>query len=221
MEGPPKPATLPASGLPRVERLNDGTAVRLRYLTRDDRDGLAAGFEQLSLESRYRRFFTAMPRLPDRMLDHLVDTDGWDHVAIAAEASAHGDKPEGFGVARFIRLRDAPDTAEIAIAVVDARQGQGLGRILLHALINAAADRGIAHARATVLPGNAAVQALLTELAPDVSAKPDQGYVVYDIPIAPHDSADEARGGLLFRLLKLAAGGIEFAFQALRVNAGP
>lgn len=215
MDTPPRPATLPASGLPRVERLNDGTVVQLRFLTPDDRDGLAAGFERLSPESRYRRFFTAMPKLPERMLDHLVDTDGWDHVAIAAEAGAEGTAREGYGVARFIRLREAPDTAEIAIAVVDAKQGQGLGRLLLHALVNAAADRGIAHARATVLHDNAAVQALLTELAPDVSSKADQGYVVYDIPITPLPSAEEAGHGLLFRLLKLAASGIDFAFRAL------
>src|SRR5438093_5697566 len=49
-------------------RLADGTAVRLRLLRSDDRQKLLAAFDQLSAESRYTRFFTAMPRLPEATL---------------------------------------------------------------------------------------------------------------------------------------------------------
>ena len=73
-----------------TRRLPDGTRVRLRLLGPGDRAKLLAGFERLSDESRYARFFTAMPRLSETMLDRLLDTDGWKHLAIVAEA---GDQP--------------------------------------------------------------------------------------------------------------------------------
>src|SRR5262245_37555867 len=120
-----------------------------------DRARLAAGFAKLSPESRYRRFFTAMPRLPDHTLDRLVATDGWNHVAIGAEVAS--DDPaaaEGLGVAHFVRLPESPDVAEVAIAVIDARQRLGLGHLLLQALVTAARERGIRRFRATILGEN-------------------------------------------------------------------
>src|SRR5438128_4292515 len=68
-----------------THRLADGTPVRLRLLRRSDREKLVAAFDRLSPESRYRRFFTAMPRLPEKLLHRLLDIDGWNHVAIGAE----------------------------------------------------------------------------------------------------------------------------------------
>ena len=123
-------------------RLRDGTRVRMRPIGPADRARLAAGFQKLSRESRYRRFFTAMPELPEKMLDRLVATDGWKHVAIGAEVAS--DDPalaEGLGVARFVRLEDVPDVAEVAVAVIDEKQGLGLGTLLLSALVQAARER--------------------------------------------------------------------------------
>src|SRR5713101_5771313 len=117
---------------------SDGTRLRMRLLRPSDRDLLVAGFEKLSPESRYRRFFAAMPRLPERALQRLLDTDGWNHVALGLETIE--DVPEGVAVARFFRLPDAPDTAEAAIAVVDHMQRRGLGKLLLAALADAARE---------------------------------------------------------------------------------
>jgi len=52
-----------------------------------DREKLLAAFDRLSPESRYRRFFTATPRLPEKLLRRLLDTDGWNHFAIGAETA--------------------------------------------------------------------------------------------------------------------------------------
>src|SRR5262245_3265085 len=67
-----------------VHRLADATEVAIRMLCPEDREAFLAGFEGLSRESRYFRFFTAMPRLPDSVLQRLLNTDGTDHVALAA-----------------------------------------------------------------------------------------------------------------------------------------
>ena len=100
-----------------------GTEVRLRLLSPADREKLLAAFDRLSPESRYRRFFTVTPRLPEKLLRRLLDTDGWNHFAIGAEtATEDPTDAEGGGVARFIRLNDAPDVAEAAVTVVDHMQ---------------------------------------------------------------------------------------------------
>lgn len=190
-------------------RLRDGTRVRLRPIGPADRARLAAGFEKLSRESRYHRFFTAMPDLPDRILDRLVATDGWKHVAIGAEVAS--DDPalaEGLGVARFVRLDDAPDVAEVAVAVIDEKQGLGLGTLLLKALGEAARERGIRRFRAITQSDNAAARALVAELTDQVTVRREDGCVVYEI-----DLPEELEENVLGRLLKLAAGGVEFVFK--------
>jgi RimJ/RimL family protein N-acetyltransferase len=205
-----------AAGKPGVvHHLRDGTPVRLRLIGPADRARLAAGFEKLSRESRYWRFFTAMPHLPERMLDRLVATDGWKHVAIGAEVAS--DDPaaaEGLGVARFIRLDDAPEVAEVAVAVVDAKQGLGLGTLLLRTLVDAARERGIRRFRAMVLSENARARALLEEHTGEVSVRRENGCLVYEV-ILPERTEEEFRGKLLDRLLKLAASGVQFVFRVI------
>ncbi len=176
---------------------------------------LAAGFAKLSTESRYRRFFTAMPHLPERMLDRLVATDDWNHVAIGAEVAS--DDPaaaEGLGVARFVRLADAPEVAEVAVAVIDAKQGLGLGHLLLRALVEAARERGIRRFRAMLLSENAPARGLLKDLADEFSVHLEDGCLVYEVPL-PERLEDEICGGILYQFLKLAAGGLEFMFRLL------
>ena len=72
----------------------------LRPIEAADRDGAAEGFERLSPESRYRRFFAPMPRLSERDLDYLTRVDHHDHEALVALDARTGD---GVGVARFVR----------------------------------------------------------------------------------------------------------------------
>ena len=61
--------------------LNDGTAVRLRTITPDDAPLIREGIAKLSAESRYLRFFSPAPVLPDAVVQKLADVDGHDHIA--------------------------------------------------------------------------------------------------------------------------------------------
>jgi GNAT superfamily N-acetyltransferase len=197
-------------------RLRDGTRVRMRPIGPADRARLAAGFQKLSRESRYHRFFTAMPELPDKMLDRLVATDDWKHVAIGAEVAS--DDPalaQGLGVARFIRLDDAPEVAEVAVAVIDEKQGLGLGTLLLRALVEAARERGIRRFRAITQSENAAARALVAELTDEVTVSHEDGCLVYEI-----DLPEELEKSVLGRLLKLAAGGVQFFFKMIGRDEG-
>jgi len=145
----------------QYSRLRDGTIVRLRPIGPADRARLAAGFAHLSPRSRYLRFFTPMPRLPQSVLQRLVATDGANHVAIGAEIAPPVDQPEGVGVAHLFRREDDPTAAEVSIVVIDSRQRQGLGRVLLRELARVARGLGIEKFTATVLRENEPVRRLL------------------------------------------------------------
>ena len=54
------------------------------FLGPSDRADLLAGFEGLSARSRYLRFFSSMPSLPDFITDGLLSTDPLHHVAFGA-----------------------------------------------------------------------------------------------------------------------------------------
>ena len=112
--------------------------VRVRPLTPTDRDLIARVFDGLSPRSRLLRFLTPMPRLPRRTLDALAAVDGTRHAAWVAMS---GDEP--VGVVRWVRDDRDPKRAEIAIEVVDAHQGRGIGRTLADVAMSGAAAHGI------------------------------------------------------------------------------
>ncbi|MEA2389917.1 MAG: hypothetical protein QOK31_26 [Solirubrobacteraceae bacterium] len=141
--------------------LRNGLVVELRPIRPDDKTELASALDRLSPESRRRRFLTAKPRFTSGELRYLTEVDGENHVALVAVT------PDGHiaGVGRFVRLPEAPETAEFAIVVGDAVQGQGLGSALAVALADAARARGVRRFAATALSDNVAVHRLLRTIA--------------------------------------------------------
>ncbi len=172
----------------------------------DDGDKLRAAFERLSPESRYRRFFTAMPHLSESMLHHLLDVDGVDRVAWAAiDPDAEGEP--GVGVARYFRLDGRPDAAEMAVAVVDDYQHRGVGSLLLRHLNQTAREQGITHFVGTVLADNRPMLDLLESVGGSYLLE-DPGVLrlEIDIPETPYEGGqDEATRPGLFKLLRAAA----------------
>jgi RimJ/RimL family protein N-acetyltransferase len=143
--------------------LSDGRRVWLRPIRPDDKGRLAAGLEALSPLSRYRRFLSPKPRLSSAELRYLTEVDGRDHVALVALAA---NAPECLvAVGRFVRLPEAPDTAEFAIVVADDWQARGLGRALAERLAAEALRRDVRRFRALTLEDNVPVQRLIARLA--------------------------------------------------------
>jgi RimJ/RimL family protein N-acetyltransferase len=198
-----------------IHRLSDGTDVSVHLLRPSDREKLAAGFRRLSPQSRYRRFFSPTPNLSERLLRRLMQTDDWDHLAILAEPVA-GDGGEAVGVARFVRLENAPDTAEAAVAVIDAMQRRGLGRILLTTLVEAASERGIRRFRAYVLPDNEPVKLLLRSLGEHTTARIEAGLRVYDLAL-PEPSPEAVSADPIYKFFKLVAEGVGTAIRSLGI----
>jgi RimJ/RimL family protein N-acetyltransferase len=140
--------------------LSDGTPVELRPIRVDDKEALAAGYARLSERSRLRRFLGPKPRLTASDLRYLTEVDGVNHYAVVALWG-----PDIVGVARWVRLVDDPQEAEVAVVVGDALQGKGLGKILARDLADAARARGIRRIRASILSDNPPALALMRLIA--------------------------------------------------------
>ena len=171
---------------PDVVTLRDGTEVFVRPIEADDKDKLARGFEQLSPEGRRSRFLTPMTRLSPRMLAYLTEVDHHDHEALVAE-TVEGEQP--VGVARFVRLADRPDTAEVAVTVVDAWQRKGAATELLRRLAGRALEEGVERFSATCLATNSDVLELLEGLGSSEVRTTDDGLVEFEVVLPTRDES--------------------------------
>jgi RimJ/RimL family protein N-acetyltransferase len=156
-----------------VFTLPDGTRLWFRHIQPDDKGRLAAGLARLSPESQRRRFLMPKPRFSSTELRYLTEIDGFDHVAIVVVPE---DDPDVIiGVGRFVRLREDPEAAEVAIVVGDRYQGQGLGRELGRRLAAEAVERGVRRFTATLLGDNVAAHRLFASLADHLEARQANG----------------------------------------------
>ena len=146
---------------PQLVTLRSGDVVRIRQIRPDDAPALVRAYANLGEQSRYRRFFTAMPALPEATVKAAVEVDHTDHEALVAVPLLSA---EIVGECRFIRLPDQPDTAEVGVTVVDAWQGRGLGSALLARLSERALEAGIEYFTAEVLAENRTMLAILPSL---------------------------------------------------------
>jgi RimJ/RimL family protein N-acetyltransferase len=155
--------------------LQDRTRVVIRPVEPGDSPRLAAALARLSRESARRRFLAAKPALSRAELRYLTEIDGVAHLALVAVLAA--DQEQIVGVARCVRQSPGAETAEFAIVVGDALQGQGLGTVLARALANAARRVGIRRFSATALADSVAVERLLGAFAERVEHFPASGGV--------------------------------------------
>lgn len=149
----------------RIATLSDGRRVHLRWIRPEDATLLRDGFARLSDASRRNRFFVALRELPENVVRYFTEVDGVDHAALVAlSVPENGGTERGLGVARFVRLKDRPLSAEVAVTVVDECQRLGLGTLLLGTLGAAAHERNVDTFTANVLWSNANVRRWLLGL---------------------------------------------------------
>ncbi|HEX2085279.1 MAG TPA: GNAT family N-acetyltransferase [Solirubrobacteraceae bacterium] len=159
-----------------------GEEVAFRHIRPDDKDRLAAALEGLSPESQRKRFLTPKPSFTASELRYLTEIDGFDHVAVLAVLA---DDPDAIvGVGRFVRLRDLPDTAEVAVVVGDRYQGQGLGRELGRRLADEARQRSVRRFTATLLGDNVAAHRLFHSISDRLEGRIEGGTRVVTAEIA-------------------------------------
>ena len=123
---------------PEEFRLRDGTRVWIRPILPSDRELHAVNYERLSADSKFHRFLTPMTHLSEEMLTRLVDdVDGVDHVAYYVFGDS--DDPEvsmlPIAIGRIKRDPERPDTADVAVTVMDPWHGRGVATALLPVLV--------------------------------------------------------------------------------------
>ena len=168
--------------------LRDGARVRLRPIRGEDESRLIGFSDRLSQYTAYQRFFAVMKRLPPDWAHWLAHVDYQRRLALLAEVGPAED-PELLGVARY-EPTDREDTVEIALVIQDGWQNRGLGAVMLDALLDAAAARGVHRFRAFVLASNARMLGLLARRT-DVTERQAASGVV-ELLFARRDGAAQA-----------------------------
>jgi RimJ/RimL family protein N-acetyltransferase len=149
--------------------LRNGTRVFIRPITADDKALLVRGMASLSPQSARLRFLAPKHRLSLAELRYLTEVDQVDHYALVAVLA---DDPTTLaGVGRWVRDRDHPDAAEVAVLVGDCYQRQGLGTALGNALADGARALGIARFNAVMLPENTAARRLFAHISGRLSTR--------------------------------------------------
>lgn len=160
--------------------LPDGMTLLLRPISAQDKVALAEGFAAMSPESRARRFLTAVPRLSPQMLRYFTEVDYLHHFALIAFTP---DTEQLVAVGRYVRLKQRPEVAEVAVTVGDPYQGRGVGTVLMEALIAVAQAARITTFVASVREDNAAMRALLPARRTTMERE-DYGVLSYQLDLA-------------------------------------
>jgi ribosomal protein S18 acetylase RimI-like enzyme len=173
-------AVLQARDYSATEALRDGRTVEIRALKPEDRDGLLAAVDRTSGQSLYRRFFSFKRGFTDKEIDFYVNVDFVSHVALAA-LLPEDEQPVIVGGARYIVVQ--PGRAEVAFAVDDAHQGNGIGAALMRHLAAIARAGELKELVADVLPENAAMLKVFESSGLGISARrePDAIHVVLQL----------------------------------------
>ena len=182
-------------------RLRDGSRATIRVATPDDTPALQAGFAHLSEDSRYARFFTAVPELSGAVLRQLTELDGRTRLAIAAfdpDRDSEVGTADGFGIAvgRLISPDTEPTVAELAVAIIDEYHGRGLGHWLVAGLIAAAEQVGFTEIRGFVLSTNEAMIALFRGMGATLRKDhpPEAGVIEFVVTVAEAGARLRERG---------------------------
>ncbi|WP_238455261.1 GNAT family N-acetyltransferase, partial [Micromonospora sp. ATA51] len=170
--------------------LSDGTTVQLRQIRPDDAPAIVAMHARFSERTRYLRYFSPYPRIPERDLQRFVNVDHRDREAFVVLAGGRI-----VAVGRYERLGPGSPEAEVAFVVEDAYQGRGIGSVLLEHLADAARRFGIGHFVAEVLPANGAMLRVFSDFGYQVQRQFADGVVHLNFPIAPTEATLEVQRG--------------------------
>ena len=138
-----------------TDTLQDGTAVTIRAIRRDDSGGVLEAFTNLERESIYTRFFTYKRKLTEAELEQFTDVD-FDHVVALVVTTRTEDGETIIAGGRYITdgAPRACRSAEVAFTTEEDYQGRGIARLLLRHLVRIARENGVLRLEADVLAGN-------------------------------------------------------------------
>ena len=149
---------LPKTGRPYPEELEitrqfgRDLTVFFRPVKQTDEPLMKEFFYSFSNQSFYQRFFSHQVAMPHSKLQHLVNPDYDEEMALTGLIQKEG-RESIIAVGRYYLDRSS-NLAEIAFIVHDHFQKKGIGTFLLHYLIEIAQKRGIRGFKADILAEN-------------------------------------------------------------------
>jgi acetyl coenzyme A synthetase (ADP forming)-like protein len=182
----PGPPPLPAfdSSSSRLV-LRDGTVAELRLAEPADQDALRRFFNELSPESRHRRFLSS-GEVSAKVVEQLCRTaDPASAVTLIAWRQVAGET-RPIAVASYASVGSS--TAEVAFAVDDHFQGRGLATALLERLAALASTHGFRWFSAVTSVDNAAMLEVFHDSGFELRSRSTHGVVDVRLDLAP--SAD-------------------------------
>src|SRR5690349_5869942 len=168
--------------------LADGTAVHLRRIRPEDAPAIVEFHSRMSDRTRYLRYFSPYPRIPERDLERFVNVDHHDREALVIVTG-----PRILAVGRYERLGPESPEAEVAFVVEDAHQGRGIGSVLLERLAEPARHNGIERFVAEVLPENGGMLRVFSDFGYQIRRRYADGVVHLSFPIAPTEKSREVQ----------------------------
>ena len=159
--------------------------IRVRRVEKSDSQELTRFYTGLSPKSRATRFHCGAHGITDAQAVRFASANHRQRDGFVAVAN-------GRIVGHLVLEPDAPGAEEIAVAVSDRLQHQGVGTLLLAAAIASARLRGIPRLVAWVLPDNSAMRRLLTTSGHPVKLTWQGNVARYELAVAPYTNAHAA-----------------------------
>lgn len=174
---------LPKTGTPYPEeleitkRFGHDLSIFFRPVKQTDEPLMKEFFYSFSNKSFYQRFFTHQVAMPHSKLQHLVNPDYDEEMALTALIKK-ADREFIIAVGRYY-LDRATNMAEIAFIVHDDYQRKGIGTFLFQYLIEIAKKRGIRGFKAEILAENTIMLHVIHKCGYPVQSKlEDDSYAI-------------------------------------------
>jgi len=157
----------------------NGLKILLRPVKISDEPLLKDFFYSLSDESMYKRFLSTRRDIPHEMLQNFVVIDYTQRMVILAVLS-ESEKETIAGIGQY-SLNGDTHTADIALAVADRYQNQGLGIELISYITDLAKIKGVLGFSAEVLAENEPVFRLFDKMGFGIQKRNEFG--IYEMKL--------------------------------------
>lgn len=160
--------------------MKDGRQVTIRPIRAEDEPLMRKFHEDLSDRTVYLRYLSPMllsERVTHERLARMTHNDYDREIALVVEGEDNGERAI-FGVVRLSKLRGEEETARLSMLVSDKFQGQGLGKELIHRIIEVGRKEQIKRIIAATTPDNETFINLCRKAGfSTISANPQTGMV--------------------------------------------
>lgn len=192
----------------------NGRVVRVRPSQASDLDAIRRFYDRLSDTSTYQRFFGLRPAMLDERLHPPGGNDISERVVMLAI-----DDLEVIGVGEYSRTR-GQDEAEVAFAVADAHQHEGIATVLLEDLASIAREAGFHRLVAETLAGNNAMQLVFSTVGLTQRTRYEHGQVSVELDLVGEDLLEDSAAGRDWRAAVASLGPLLSPSHIVVIGAG-